>query len=82
MEVIHYSEMSVHIWNTRRYIPEDGNIHNYHVIISNPNLNRITHPLLGHSLAELRDLRNQILNNKIRITTKKKAKETLASRSN
>jgi hypothetical protein len=29
MEVIHYSETSVHRRTTRSYIPEDGNIHNY-----------------------------------------------------
>jgi hypothetical protein len=29
MEVLSFSETSVHIWTTRRYIPEDGNIHNY-----------------------------------------------------
>jgi hypothetical protein len=29
MEGPHSSETSVNIWTTRRYIPEDGNIHNY-----------------------------------------------------
>jgi hypothetical protein len=29
MEVIPSSETSVHIWTIGRYIPEDGNIHNY-----------------------------------------------------
>jgi hypothetical protein len=29
MEAIGSSEMSVHIRTTRRYIPEDGNFHNY-----------------------------------------------------
>jgi hypothetical protein len=29
MEVIIFSEISVHIRTTRRYIPEDGNIHNH-----------------------------------------------------
>jgi hypothetical protein len=29
MEVIRFSETSIHIWTTRRYIPEDSSIHNY-----------------------------------------------------
>jgi hypothetical protein len=32
MEVISSSETSVHIRTTRRYIPEDGNIHNYRCV--------------------------------------------------
>jgi hypothetical protein len=30
MEVVRFSETLVHIRTTRHYIPEDGNIHNYH----------------------------------------------------
>jgi hypothetical protein len=36
MEAIRSSETLVHIWTTRRCIPEDRNIHNYPVRASNP----------------------------------------------
>jgi hypothetical protein len=48
MEVIRFSETSVHIWTTRRHIPEDCNIQHKNRWVLRPLVAWLEHTLINH----------------------------------